>query len=170
VPEELTKLRMGKIVREKYPDLSATDQEAVRQHAIAALNLTQQAKTMLEGGSSGDGERSANTALLDGVRRLAMDVRELDIDMIDGINPFGAAYAVLAKTMNEATLRQVATAIAAKRTTIPPDEARQLAVRAVQFKRERGKVPAVTSSDPWEKKLAEGAAAFARYKAAGAYD
>lgn len=46
VPEELTQLRMGKIVRDRYPELSAEDQEAVRQHAIAALNLTQRAKKL----------------------------------------------------------------------------------------------------------------------------
>ena len=37
-----------------------------------------------------------------------MDVRELDIDLIDRINPFDAAYAVLSKAMDEKTLRQVA--------------------------------------------------------------
>jgi hypothetical protein len=37
LPEELTQLeRMGKIVRERYPELSEADQEAMRQHAIAA--------------------------------------------------------------------------------------------------------------------------------------
>ncbi|CAM5208588.1 hypothetical protein OURE66S_02624 [Oligella ureolytica] len=45
LPEELTQLRMGKIVRERYPDLSDTDQEAVRQHAVATLALTQQANS-----------------------------------------------------------------------------------------------------------------------------
>ncbi len=38
VPEELTQVRMGKIVQEKFPDLAQDDQEAVRQHAIAAFN------------------------------------------------------------------------------------------------------------------------------------
>jgi hypothetical protein len=33
-----------------------------------------------------------------------MDVRELDIDLIDRINPFGEAYAILAKTMSEDSL------------------------------------------------------------------
>ena len=37
-----------------------------------------------------------------------MDVRELDIDLIDRINPFGEAYAILAKTMSEDSLKQVA--------------------------------------------------------------
>ena len=40
-----------------------------------------------------------------------MDVRELDIDLIDRINPFGEAYAILAKTMSEESLKQVAAAI-----------------------------------------------------------
>ena len=31
---------LGKIIKDRYPDLNAEDQEAVRQHAIAALNLT----------------------------------------------------------------------------------------------------------------------------------
>src|SRR5690554_3275075 len=167
VPEELTQVRMGKIIKDKYPELDAEDQEAVRQHAIAALNLTQQAKRLVtDGGSNG----SPNTALLDGVRRFAMDVRELDIDLIDRINPFGEAYAILAKTMSEDSLKQVAAAISAKRTTITPDDAKVIARRAVEFKRERGRVPSVTSQDPWEKHLAEGAAAFMRYKAEGRYE
>jgi superfamily II DNA or RNA helicase len=167
-PQELTITRMGKIVRDKYPSLSETDQEAIRQRAVAALNLIQQAKKQITGTADGDGLK-ANTALLDGVRRFAMDVRELDIDLIDSKNPFEAAYAVLSKTMNEKLLRQVQEAIAARRTTLSPEEARELAVRAVKFKRDRGTPPAITSPDAWEKKLAEGAVAFARYKAEGAY-
>ena len=44
IPEELTQVRMGKIVKDKYPELDDEDQEAVRQHAIAALNLTSKSK------------------------------------------------------------------------------------------------------------------------------
>ena len=166
LPEELTQVRMGKIVKEKYPDLSDEDQEAVRQHAVAALNITQQACAIAQGNAE---ETKGNTAIIDGVRKFAMDVRELDIDLIDSINPFEAAYAVLSKSMTEGTLSQVKAAISAKRTTLSPEEARDLAVRAVKFKKERGRVPAITSPDVWEQKLAEGMAAFARYKSAGVY-
>ncbi len=140
VPEELTQVRMGKIVKDKYPELDEEDQEAVRQHAIAALNLTQKAQADRTRGD-GEDEPSANTALIDGVRRFAMDVRELDIDLIDRINPFGEAYAILAKTMSEESLKQVAAAIAAKRTNLTPEEAKELAKRAVKFKKERGRLP-----------------------------
>ncbi len=170
VPQELTQVKMGSIVRESYPSFSDEDCEAVRQHAIAALNLTQKAKSLaMDISHAGDGQLRANTALIDGVRQIAMDVRELDIDLIDSINPFQAAYAVLAKSMSEATLKQVQTAISAKRTKITPEEAKELAVRAVRFKKERGRLPSITSTDAWEQRLAEGAAAFVRFKAEGRY-
>lgn len=170
VPEELTQVRMGKIIKEKYPELDEEDQEAVRQHAIAALNLTQQAKQiLLTDAANASSEPTLNTALIDGVRKFAMDVRELDIDLIDRINPFSEAYAILAKTMSEESLKQVAAVISAKRTTLTPDEAKELAVRAVRFKKERGRLPSITSPDAWEKRMAEGAAAFVRYKDEGRY-
>jgi hypothetical protein len=167
VPEELTQVRMGKIVKDKYPELDEQDQEAVRQHAIAALNLTQQAKQLL---NSGGDSAKGNTALLDGVRKFAMDVRDLDIDLIDRINPFGEAYSILAKAMNEESLKKVASVIAGKRTQLSPEEARDLANRAVRFKKERGRLPSLDSMDPWEKKMAEGAVAFVRFKDEGRYD
>lgn len=163
VPEELTQVRMGKIVGARFPELDAEDQEAVRQHAVAALNLTQKAKEIALTGSD-DGEVSANTALIDGVRKFAMDVRELDIDLIDRINPFGEAYAILAKTISEESLRQVAAIISAKKMQLTPEEARALAKRAAAFKLERGRLPSITSADPWEKKMAEGVAYLVRMK------
>ena len=132
VPEELTQVRMGKIVQEKFPELEQEDQEAVRQHAIAALNLVQEGKRLL-GEATGtyttpngsgaeqlglDGEPTKNTALIDGVKQFALSVTELDMDLIDRINPFGEAYAILAKTMSEERLRQVAAVIAAKRVSL----------------------------------------------------
>lgn len=167
VPEELTQLRLGKIIKDKYPELDTEDQEAVRQHAVAALNLTQQAKRIINERAQ-DG--TPNTALIHGVRRFAMDVREMDIDLIDRINPFGEAYAILAKAMSEESLKQVAAVITAKRTSFTPEEAKELAIRAWQFKKERGRVPSLTTQDPWERRMAEGATAFLRFKTEGRYD
>ncbi|MGX0904424.1 hypothetical protein ACSSV8_003014 [Roseovarius sp. MBR-79] len=163
VPEELTQVRMGKIVGARFPELDAEDQEAVRQHAVAALNLTQKAKEIALSNRD-DTETTGNTALIDGVRKFAMDVRELDIDLIDRINPFGEAYSILAKTMSEESLRQVQAVISAKKVQLSPDEARDLAKRAVKFKQEQGRLPSITSPDPWEKKMAEGVAYLARMK------
>ena len=67
--------------------------------------------------------------------------------------------------MDEKTLKQVQAAISSKRVSIPYEEARELAKRALEFKRQRGRAPEITSADAWEKRLAEGVAALARYTA-----
>ena len=160
VPEEITQLKMGKIVRDKYPNLDDQDQEAVRQHAIAALNVLQQAKLNL---ANQDGaETSKNLSLIEGIKRFAMNVRDLDIDLIDRINPFSEAYSILAKSMTPERLKQVIEAIASKRVNLTIEEARDLAKRAKKFKDEKGRSPSLTAQDPWEKRMAEGVAFLAK--------
>lgn len=162
VPEELTQIRMGKIIKDKYPDLDDGDVESVRQHAIAALNLTQKAKEVSMGENE-IGEKS-NTALIDGVRKFAMDVRELDIDWIDSINPFSEAYAICSKAMTENSLKAMAEVISTRKQNISLDEARELAKRALKFKKERGRLPDIKSADPWEQRMAQGIAVLAHLK------
>ena len=159
---------MGKIIKDRYPDLAEGDVEAVRQRAVAALNLTQQAKATVLG--DGAAEPTANTALINGVRKFAMNVRDLDIDLIDAINPFGEAYAILAKSMDKDRLKQVAAVISAKRTPVKPDEAITWAKRASRFKTDHGRPPSVTASDPYERLIAEGATAFMRFRKEGRYE
>lgn len=179
MPQELTQARMGQIVREKFPNLDREDQESVRQHAITALNLVQQSKAILnetrgaytvnpQAGLTGDSEAiepptTPNTALIDGVRQFALSVTELDMDLIDRINPFGEAYAILAKSMSEDRLKQVAEIINAKRANFTLEQARILADRAKEFRQERGRLPSPTSADPWEREIAA-AIAFLRQK------
>jgi superfamily II DNA or RNA helicase len=165
IPEELNQVRLGKIIKDKFPALDEEDQEAVRQHAIAAISLAQKGKEIALSGSVGTDQVRANTAFVDGVRKYAMDVRELDIDMIDRINPFGEAYAILAKAMDPENLRKIQDAISAKRVSMTIEEARDLAKRALQFKKERGRLPSITSADAWERRMAEGVAFLARMKA-----
>ncbi|MDA0268391.1 MAG: DEAD/DEAH box helicase [Cyanobacteria bacterium] len=177
VPEELTQVRMGKIIKEKFPELEQEDQEAVRQHAINDPNFVQQGKQAVgeaagaynaaspaqpEAGAPDGREPTPNTALIEGVRQFALSVTELDMDLIDRINPFGEAYAILAKTMSEERLKEVAAIIAAKRITLSLEEARDLAQRAKRFKQEKGRLPTLTAADPWERRMAEGVAFLQR--------
>jgi dsRNA-specific ribonuclease len=153
---------MGKIIKAKYPELDSEDQEAIRQHAVAAMNLTQQAKKIVN--QTANTEEVGSNAFIDGVRKFCMDVRELDIDLIDRINPFSEAYAILSKSMNEESLKQVHAIISAKKINMSIEEARELAKRALKFKLERGRLPLITSQDPWEKKMAEGVAYLNRIR------
>ena len=51
----------------------------------------------------------------------------LNIDLIDRINPFGEAYSILAKTMSEKRLKQIHSIISSKRISLTLEEARELA-------------------------------------------
>lgn len=44
MPEELTVMAMGRVVRKRCPDLDSEDQEAVRQHAVVAMNQIRKVK------------------------------------------------------------------------------------------------------------------------------
>ncbi len=158
VPQETTQLRIPKIIRERYPELPEEDVEAIRQRAVAALTLVQTSMRT-------EDKVHANLGLLQGVRRFVLHVRELSVDLIDAINPFGEAYAVLSRTLNADTLRQMQEKIAAKKVSIPEDEALSLARRALEWQRERGRPAQITSADAWERKLAEGVAAYRNYMA-----
>ena len=173
-PQEFTQQRMGKVVAERFPDLSEEDQEAVRQHAIAAMQMmgedampgyepnADSVDGVTDTGSVADGEAKPNTAFVDNVRKFVLSVTELDVDFIDSRNPFREAYAILAKSMDEARLREFEAVIRAKRVDLSPDEARDLARRAVRFKNERGRLPMLTAADPWERRMAEGIAYLQR--------
>ena len=111
-----------------------------------------------------DETTTENTALIDGIRKFAMNVSDLDIDLIDRINPFSEAYSILAKSMTEKSLKQISDVISAKKIKLTPEEARDLAKRAIRFKKENGRLPSLDAQDPWEKKMAEGIAFLERMK------
>tara|TARA_R110002167_G_scaffold334025_3_gene541146 strand:- start:2355 stop:4415 length:2061 start_codon:yes stop_codon:yes gene_type:complete len=162
VPQELTQVRLGKIIKEKYPEIDDEDIEAIRQHAVAALNITQMAKQSINNES--DASTKANTSLIDGIRKFAIDVRDLDVDWIDSINPFSEAYSILSKAMTEKSLKAMAEVISSRNPNMSLEDARELAKRALKFKNERGRLPDIKSADPWEQRMAQGIAYLARKK------
>tara|TARA_B100001093_G_scaffold281058_1_gene268495 strand:+ start:818 stop:2881 length:2064 start_codon:yes stop_codon:yes gene_type:complete len=164
VPEELTQVRMGKIINEKYPEIDVEDQEGIRQRVIAAMNIVQKAKEISNSNNSNslESERDSNTAFVNSIRKFVTDVSELNIDLIDRINPFGEAYSILAKTINEETLKQIESIISSKKVSMSLEEARELTKRAIKFQEERDRLPLITASDPWEKRMAEGIAFLQR--------
>lgn len=177
MPPELTVVSLGRIVRERYPHLDEGDQEAVREHAISALNILQEVKKTQNESTNAMGEnlgehpmKTGNTSFVDSIKKYALDVRELNIDMIESINPFEGAYSILSKTMNEQRLKQIAALVKTKRTKITPEDAKLYARRAVEFIKARGRKPDMNSQDSWEALIAEGARAFVKYKQEGVYD
>lgn len=70
--------------------------------------------------------------------------------------------------MNEERLKQVEAIITGKKVQMSPEEARDLARRAIKFRNERNRLPSLTSADAWERRMAEGVAFLARMKAEAA--
>lgn len=153
-PQEITQVLIGKVVRRLYPHLSAVDQEAIRQRAVATFNINQLGRNGNESKAE-DKKSKSNTSFIDNIRKFSIDVRELDIDLIDSINPFGNAYEIMAKTMNEDVLRQITAVVTAKRVKMDEEEAKALAIRAKQFLQQHGRLPQLTSADLFERRMAE---------------
>ncbi len=153
--QEITQILIGKAIRKKYPHLSSVDIEAIRQRAVATFNFNQLAKTRNTTDKTDSDKSKSNTSFIDNIRKIAIDVRDLDIDLIDSINPFGNAYQIMAKTMNEDVLRQVTAVISAKRVKMDEEEAKALAIRAKQFLVQNGRLPQITASDLFERRMAE---------------
>lgn len=182
---ELNQVKMAKIIKAKYPQIhDEEDREAIRQRAVAALQLAQKGNQIVDdvaqdtestkqtstaGPHTAPLDVKASTAFVDNVRKFVLDVRELSVDLIDQINPFQDAYAIMAKTMNEHSLKQIQAVISAKKVRIDPEEAQMLALRTVQFKQQRGRTPSPNSPDPWEQHLVRGTQAFLKYKEEGVY-
>jgi hypothetical protein len=164
VPQEVTLNAMGRIVRERYPSLSEQDQEFVRESAVAALNVTQVVKEAAAAAKAADPTLTTANALIEGARRFN-DVREIDIDLIESVNPFGDAYSILAKSLDSESLKQIEAIIKARKAGLTPEEALELGRRAVLFQRERGRPPSLSAQDPWERRMAEGIAYLKARKA-----
>lgn len=154
-PEELALIHMARVVNSKYPNFSEENREAIRDHAVAALNLVQAAKKSKVEESEDEEADAANTALIAGIRKYALDVRELNIDLIEKIDPFESSYAILSKTIGEEALLAIHEEIQFKKLKFTPEEAIEYGKRAVDFKNDRGRMPSSRSEDPWERRLAD---------------
>lgn len=160
-PEELALVHMGRVVDAKYPNFSEENREAIRDHAVSAYNLVQVAKQSKP--DEGDEKQEAgNTAFISGIRRYALDVRDLNIDLIQSIDPFESSYAILSKTISEEALLAIHQEIQFKKLNLTVKEARDYARRAVDFYKDRGRRPSAKSEDPWERRLADGVAFLKR--------
>lgn len=176
MPAEITIDRAGKIVKEAYPHLGEQDRNAITDRAIAAMVCMRKGKEELkkreaEKDSEKEGDLLGNTAMVDGVRRYALNVRELDVDLIHQVNPFGGAYAILAKSVDGDFLKQMQEVIAKQKNPVDfsPEEAKKWAEVAKQFKEKHGRFPESTAQDFHEKYAALGAKAFLEYHKEGCY-
>jgi hypothetical protein len=141
--ETINKVLIPKIIRIKYPGLSAKEVEEVRQHVVAS-NVMNKAKIKEEGDKK--------------FIKMAdkfVNLDELSIDLIDTINPFQAAFEILSKSVDTKVLKLIQEAIRATKISFTPEEAMILWPKIKVFIQENGRQPDIESSDFKEKRLAD---------------
>ena len=115
------------------------------------------------GGADGDGPGEALN-LIRMVKKF-INVRDLDIDLIDSINPFREGFDIASKALDTPLLQQIQSAMVAQRVQMTEGEALVLWPRIKRFTAEEGRPPNPHAADDLERRLAE-AHAYIRTKKA----
>jgi hypothetical protein len=142
-PEVMNKILIPKIIRTRYPDISEEEVEEVRQHVVT--------DSVVKNGEVKDvGDK--RFVLMAGK---FVNIEELNIDLIDTVNPFQKAFEVLSKSVTKRVLGLIQDAIDATRIEMSEEEALLLWPKINDFARKAGKPPARNSGDPQEQRMAE---------------
>jgi len=142
-PEVINKVLIPKIIKVKYPELSDTEIEEVRQYVVV--------DSVIKNGEikeTGDKRfiRMADTFV---------NINDIHIDLIDQINPFQKAFEVLSKSVTTKVLKVIQETIESTRIKMDFEEAKILWPKIQEFVKTYKKEPSLSSNDPLEKRMAE---------------
>ena len=143
-PEVITKVMIPKIIQRTYPDLTEEGLEELRQYVV-----TDSAIKNSEIKETGDKRfiRMAGTFI---------NIDDLNIDLIDRINPFQEAFEILSKSVTPKVLKTIQDTIELTRIQMTEEEAILLWPKINSFvKSNNGNKPNLQSYDPLERRMAE---------------
>ena len=145
--EVMNKELVPKVVMTRYPDLSNDEIEQVSQYAIAdtILRHAKVETTQDDKGNSNQFLRMADKFI---------NVDQLDINLIESINPFQRAYDVMSQDIDSNTLRIIERSIDAHKYDFTDDELVQLYKNAKVFVIENGRHPSKESNNEEEVRMA----------------
>ncbi|AQQ00049.1 ATP-dependent helicase [Pseudoalteromonas aliena] len=171
-PESITQVALPSVIQSLYPDLTEEEMEQVRQGILQSILIGQQGG-LVDGKDlpsdanvdTGDRDEASDNNVV-GKQFLKMGekficIDNLEIDLIDAVNPFHGAYEVLSKQVNAAMLKTIQEAVSASKSKVSEDEAVILWPKIKLFKHEHQRDPSLNASDPIEVRYAE-ALAFIR--------
>lgn len=151
------------LIARRYPDIAdkEDDVEAIRQNIVTRravlAQLTQASRGSglppSEDDDATDGQK-AHAQLLKLTSKF-ITMPDLNIDLIDQVNPFQQSYEILSKALGESVLRRIHQSIAETRIEISEAEAMAQVPRIRAFKEQQGKEPSINSANPIEKRMAE---------------
>jgi len=142
-PEVINKVLIPKIIKETYPDLSDEEVEAVRQHIVV--------DSVIKNGTIEEVGDKRFIRMADSF----VNIDDINIDLIDTINPFQKAFEILSKSVTASVFKAIQETIDATRIQMTEEEAIILWPKIKNWIAKTGEQPSIQSFDPQERRLAE---------------
>ncbi|MBT8245899.1 MAG: ATP-dependent helicase [Winogradskyella sp.] len=142
-PEVINKVLIPKIIKETYPDLTDEEVEAVRQHVVV--------DSVIKNGTIEEVGDKRFIRMADSF----VNIDDINIDLIDTINPFQKAFEILSKSVTASVFKAIQETIDATRITMTDEEAIILWPKIKNWIAKTGEQPRIQSFDPQERRLAE---------------
>jgi len=142
-PEVTNKILIPKIIRERYPDLNEQQVEELRQQVVV--------DSVIKNGEI----KTVGSRQFVKMADKFINIDDINIDLIDSVNPFQKAFEVLSKSVTMQVLRVIQEAIAATRIDVTEEEAELQWPKINLFYQVKGRKPDINSRDENEKRMAE---------------
>ncbi len=142
-PEVINEVLIPKIIKVKYPDLNEEEIEELRQYVVVD-SVVRNAEIETQGDKK--------------FIRMAdkfINLDDLNIDLINSINPFQQAFEILSKQVTTGVLKIIQEAIEATRIKMDFEEASILWPKIQEFIKTHGREPSKDSNDPKERRMYE---------------
>ncbi|TFB16684.1 ATP-dependent helicase [Microbacterium sp. 3H14] len=140
--ETTNKVLIPKIIREKYPDLTEEQVEEVRQQVVVDSVI-----------KNGEVREVGDKRFIKMAEKF-VNIDELNINLIDSVNPFQRAFEVLSKSVTPSVLRLIQDTITSTKIEFSEEEALALYPKIKAWVQVNGKRPDLRSDDPAEKRMA----------------
>lgn len=141
--EVINRVLIPKIIKVKYPDLTDSEVEELRQHVVVDSVV-----------KNGHIIESGDKKFIKMADKF-VNIDDLRIDLIDQINPFQKAFEILSKSVTTHVLKLIQESIEATKIEMTPEEAVILYKKIPAFKSEHGRMPDIGSRDFAEMRMAE---------------
>ena len=143
-PEVINKGMLPKVIQKKYPALSDEEIEEIRQHVVVDSVI-----------KNGKIKENDDTKFIRMASKF-VNINDLNIDLIDSINPFQKAFEVLSKSVTKELLKVIQETIDAGRIQMTDEEAVILYTDKIgPFMKLRGREPDLNATDALERRMAE---------------
>lgn len=177
-PEVITQSVLPSVIQTLHPDLTEYELEQVRSGILQSIFVGQYGGLIDEAdlppdaivdgtpgqrtGNPNDSSSGNNQFIKMGDKFI--NIENLNIDLIDAVNPFHGAYEILSKSVTATMLKTIQEAVRANQAQVSEEEAVMLWPRIKAFASEHKREPSLNASDAIEVRYAEALAYIRKMK------